>query len=480
MPDNDESAYADLASFLSSDRPDLRAAAAEAAASVSASASTSTASSSDDASSSSAAQAAAPTEASESSPSSQLVRAGAVPPLCKLASHPGQTGLDALAALLNLSSGDGPSARRCVDEMTECGAASRLTEIALCSPPPKSKGEDAAEKWRRRTNLCLALLANLTRTERGAVVFCGRSMPDEAVYSSDAKEEGGEDANANVRREAKPAMTLLLGRFLLPLLIRETEDSWKGSPEDIGGRSDDPFQHFASVLMNATQVEQGRRFVLRLSASSGTSKNGAPSSSVLQLLLPSLRHPNPVRRRGVAGTLKNCAFDKDSAWWLLNEVDLTKHILYPLAGPEELDVDERSGLDPELWLEGPDKVREPVRDVRLLLVETLLLLCATGRRSREVLRAKRTYVILKTMDLAEDDGDVSSRVDECVQFLRRDEKGTEEGSSDMRAEAAYKGAGGAEGGKGKELLALPAPRESEEGACGGEAGDVVQDFDGVD
>ena len=40
---------------------------------------------------------------------------------------------------------------------------------------------EALEAWRRRINLSLAVLANLTRTEKGAVEFCGKSMPDEAI-----------------------------------------------------------------------------------------------------------------------------------------------------------------------------------------------------------------------------------------------------------------------------------------------------------
>lgn len=490
MPDNDESAYADLVTFLSSDRPDLRAKAAEAAAAVSADPATASSATTDDnagggggSSSSSSAEAAeekgssqpqpATIAAGESAAASELVRAGAVPPLCRLISHPGSTGLDALSSLLNISSGLGPSAAVCVEQMADSNAAGRLTEIALCSPPPKSKGEGVAEAWRKRTNLCLALLVNLTRSEKGAVEFCGRSLPEEAVYAKEKKdgEKDGEEGKGDVavRKEAKPAVTLLLGRFLLPMLTHETEDSWKGSAEEIAARSDDPFQHFASVLMNATQVEQGRRFVLRLTYNA---KKDGTSTSVLQSLLPSLRHANPVRRRGIAGTIKNCAFDADFAWWLLNELDITKHLLYPLHGPEELEAENRTGLEPELWLEGPEKVREPDRDVRLLLVETLLLLCATGRKSRETLRAKRTYVILKTMDLAEEDADVSSRIDECVQYLRRDEEGMAEvGEGD--------GDGGTPTGN---LLALPAPQASEEedDAVEEKAAAPAADFDEVD
>ena len=122
----------------------------------------------------------------------------------------------------------------------------------------------------------------------------------------------------------------------------------------------------------------------------------------------------------------------------MNELKIIKHVLYPLAGPEELDVDEKRGLDPDLWLEGPDKVREPDHYARLYLVESLLLLCATGRKSRETIRLARTYVILKVADMVEEQEDVSERINECVQYIRRDEEGMQEGSSDDMVEQALK------------------------------------------
>jgi hypothetical protein len=119
-------------------------------------------------------------------------------------------------------------------------------------------------------------------------------------------------------------------------------------------------------------------------------------------------------------------------------VKISKHILYPLAGPEEIDVDEKKGLDPDLWLEGPDKKREPDRYTRLFLAETILLLLSTGRKNREQLRLDRVYVIVKYADMVEEDEDINECFNEAVQFLRRDEYGTDEGSSDKAIEDAYR------------------------------------------
>jgi len=95
-----------------------------------------------------------------------------------------------------------------------------------------------------------------------------------------------------------------------------------------------------------------------------------------------------------------------------------------------------------------------------------LLLCASGRRSREPIRVQRTYVILKTMDLSEESEEISERVSECVQYLRRDEDGTEEGSSDRMMYGTVSVNG--------KMLALPEPSASEQ------VGGKNENYDEVD
>ena len=53
-----------------------------------------------------------------------------------------------------------------------------------------------------------------------------------------------------------------------------------------------------------------------------------------------------------------------------------------------------------LQLLGPDKVREPDPAIRLILVETLLLL-ATTRACRESMRTRGVYFVIKAAHLAE-------------------------------------------------------------------------------
>jgi len=469
--ESNDDVYSDLVGFLKSDRADLRLAASEAAIAV-----------------------------TDGEGMANLIAHGVIAPLCRLSSISHEaSGPNALAALVHLSSSGTGSAQQCVEDILEYKGVSRMTEIGLSNAGSSSRnskarsgyggGDSAVEmEWRKRVNYAMALFANITRMERGAIELSGFRMPVEAIPSSNTTtttvnasngvEEdelggGGGDEKTNEEDDisssllpSKPTLDLLTARFLSTVYCHVAADAGSSTvtptitpttptttAEELASNHDDPYQNFAAVLMNATQVEQGRQFVMKLHHPPKSSPNTKPIS-ILQTILPQLRSPNPLRRRGIAGTIKNCCFDRDASWYLLHELKIVTHLLYPLAGPEELDVDDKSGLDPDLWLEGPDKVREDDRVTRLLLVEALLLLCASGRRGREELRLQRVYVILKFADMVEECEEVNDRIEECVQFLRRDEEGTQEGSSDVFVDDAYTG--------NKKLLALPAPSAADE------------------
>ena len=390
---DDQQVYEELKGFLLSNRADLRRAATEAVQQV-----------------------------AVSSEQDRLIQhEGLLWAICRNISYHDEdlvVAKNALHTLVYLTS-NGTLANQCIADLLEAKATSRLLEVLLTKPPTALA---AQEDWRAVVNYGMALLANLTRTEEGAIELVGRTLPDEAVQTVDA------DAATKV----KPTLELLLARFLSAQYCK--------SDEEISGEHDwetsgvDPYQHFAGVLQNATQVEKGRRFLLKHHYTTDKEE----STTLLQDLFPQLRSANPIRRRGIAGAIRNICVDKDSSWWLLNVVKITPHLLYPLAGPEELDVDDKKGLHPDLWLDGPDKVREPDHWTRLFLVESILVLLASGRASRERLRLDRVYIILKWADMVEEDEGVSEMINECVQYLRRDEEGTEEGSSDKFVADFYK------------------------------------------
>jgi hypothetical protein len=393
--------YDDLKGFLLSDRVDLRTAATEAVLQI-----------------------------RDFKGMEKMIQEGIVEPLAKNCSYTegkGVVSVNALKALVHLTS-HGTSANQCVEDLMEAGGLNRMIEIVL-SRPEADTGKDGSSIWRERVNFSMSLLANMTRTEAGAVDLVGRTMPDRAVSSTEA-------AVPDEKLPTKPTMELLLARFLTVEYIEQVDYEELETDEALDSQSGDPYQHFAAVLMNSTQVEAGRQFALKIHHAND--KKDDAGITIIQRVLHQLRSFNPIRRRGIAGTIRNCCLDTDSAWWFINMVKISKHILYPLAGPEELDVDEKKGLDPDLWLEGPDKKREPDRYTRLFLAETILLLLSTGRKNREQLRLDRVYVIVKYADMVEEDEDINECFNESVQFLRRDEYGTDEGSSDKAIEDAYR------------------------------------------
>jgi Domain of unknown function (DUF383)/Domain of unknown function (DUF384) len=510
---NDEQAmYQDLKSFLLSPRPDLRIAATQAVVKTIQS----------DVHAAAARSGAADSCSENSSSMAKLVRYGLILPLVQNISYDNNSqdddeemkssnnsnnnmdqvvAVSALKALVYLSS-HGTSANQCIQDLLDAKCISRLVEIVL--PSGKNIGlldENGSTNnettkvmlARARINYALALMANLTRSEQGAIELVGKTLPERAVpikssSNKDKKSSGGEDDDMP---RVKPGMEILTQRFLNPAFIqpnidykqlmatmaaKEEEEAEADEKDDnqnnassasssasvaaaaaLDSSTVDPYQHFAAVLMNVTQVEQGRNFLLQLHYNNSKKNANMKSNcckrqgdddnddakqqqdgegtTVFQRLIPLIKTcPNPIRRRGLAGLIRNVCLDKDSAWWLLHVVQIPRYILYPLAGPEELELHEKQGLDVDLWLQGPDKEREADRDTRLFLVEALLLLCASGRVSRRRLRVQdKVPVILKWAEMVEEDEHVSERMNDCIQYLQRDEQegeGEDEGIED--------------------------------------------------
>ena len=223
---------------------------------------------------------------------------------------------------------------------------------------------------------------------------------------------------ANLSRSESGSAAILEKETLLTNLIKFYLE------RTVGATDFDPFAHVSTVLMNLAQIPAGRQLLLRL------------STGYLPLLLPFLVHHSGARRYGTAGIVKNVCFDKNSAFYLIDELDIVKDICYPLCGPEGFDLDDKAGMDLSWWMEGEDKRREEEEGTRMMLVESILLLCATGRRSREILRKKQVYAVIKVLDLSEESEAISEKISECVDYLMRDEEGTPEYQPKMITEEA--------------------------------------------
>jgi len=335
--------------------------------------------------------------------------------LCKLASREDRSGTNALQCLVHLSS-SGSRIHQSIEEMMEGNAISRMIEIAITSRSSYSRknSNQIESPWNKRVNFALALLANLTRTEKGSHQICKKCLCEENFQIGDNVYSIKED-----KLLPKTTMTFLLSRFLSDAyLIKTTEKGILSSDSP-----NDPYQHLAAILMNITLVEQGRLFLLKKYNVTEKGKQ-YETTSVLSYLLPQLKSRNPIRRKGIAGCIKNCCHDEDSIWWLLHELDLIQHLLYPLTGPEELTLEEKHGMNPDLWLEGSDKKRESDETTRLLLVQAILLLCKCGRNSKNWIKTQRGEVILTIANMTEESEQVSDSIEECLKYLQTDEEET--------------------------------------------------------
>lgn len=142
-------------------------------------------------------------------------------------------------------------------------------------------------------------------------------------------------------------------------------------------------------------------------------------------------HKSDVRRKGVASTIKNVAFDVAShpSFLSTDGIDILPYVLLPITGNEEYEVDDTLAMLPDLQLLPPDKRRDPDSTVVQTHVETLTLLTTT-REGRDLMREVRVYPIVRETHLRVDDEAVQEACDRLVQVLMRDE---EEPAADANA-----------------------------------------------
>jgi len=302
-----------------------------------------------------------------------ILDADAIPALCRLTGDISNTADGAISCLINICADGGG-----INEMLKTDIINRIMETIL--------SEDCKIR-----NHALMLLANVTTTEEGS-----RKM----LQFDEAE---GKLIGLHVHR--------LLRYYFHPV------------------RGKDEWQYVASILCNISQLEKGREVL--------TKKPG----SVLERLLDELKSKNPIRRRGIVSTVRNCCFEEGLHDWLLYELRLVPKILYLLSGPEELAIEERAKLDSDLLcsleIEGINKIREPQAEIRLLLIETLVLLCSTVE-NRNFLRAQQVYPIIRNTDLVETDENVSETIYRLVNFLQRDEIDDENKQGEQGEEQEHK------------------------------------------
>lgn len=175
------------------------------------------------------------------------------------------------------------------------------------------------------------------------------------------------------------------------------------------------FDYLAGVFANLSSCKAGSDFILGVSR--------IDSEDRLSKIIDFIGHSSAIRKIGALSVVKNACFNTEIHIWIITkkEFNLLPLLLLPLAGPEDLTEEEADGLPDELLFLEPDKKRESDPQVRLLLMEILLLLCSS-RECRDILRDKKVYTIVQKCHLVENDDQVLETVDRLVQFLMRDEE----------------------------------------------------------
>lgn len=202
------------------------------------------------------------------------------------------------------------------------------------------------------------------------------------------------------------------------------------------------FDYLAYLLADLSEQKAGREHML----SRREYDDVVPISKITVFT----EHGSDVRRRGVASTIKNVAFEVEKHALLLAGddemvktdeggegevagVNILPYILLPLvSGAEDNFSDDESALMlPDLQLLAPDKAREPEAEILVTHLETLLLLTST-RPGREKLREVQVYPLVREVHAHVENAHVMEACDRLVQILMRDEAEDGEGQGAER------------------------------------------------
>ncbi|KAL7628916.1 Protein hgh1 [Parahypoxylon ruwenzoriense] len=231
-------------------------------------------------------------------------------------------------------------------------------------------------------NLLSMLLANLAKWESLKRILDKKQPPPGELGSSDL------------------AMNQLVDLFV------------KGADGTYNKNAD--FDHLAYLFADLTKHAEIRHYFVRKQEYDGV----VP----LTKLKVFTEYKSDVRRKGVASTIKNVAFDVPSHPLFLSEddIDILPYILLPIMGNEEYDEEEMMSMLPDLQLLPPDKQRDADPNIIQTHVETLLLLSST-KECRDQMREVKVYPIIRETHLRVNNEGVRDVCERLVQVLMRDE-----------------------------------------------------------
>nr|XP_022902816.1 protein HGH1 homolog [Onthophagus taurus] len=168
--------------------------------------------------------------------------------------------------------------------------------------------------------------------------------------------------------------------------------------------------YLASVFLNLSQSKRFRDILFE-------------NSDLLEDLTSFLTFKkSDVRRRGVAGILKNCCFDVERHKWLLSEeFEILTKLLLPLMDGAEYDEEDNEKFPVELQFLDEGKERDQDEEVRCVLLESLNQLCAL-KENRKFIRDNNAYVVLRELHKWEKSPKVLLACENCVDILIRTEE----------------------------------------------------------
>ncbi|KAF8851115.1 DNA-binding protein-like protein HGH1 [Acephala macrosclerotiorum] len=186
------------------------------------------------------------------------------------------------------------------------------------------------------------------------------------------------------------------------------------------------FDYLAYLFADLAKRKEGRTYFL--------TKQEYDDVVPLTKLTVFTEHKSDIRRKGVASTIKNVAFEVEAHPSFLSEdeINILPYLLLPITGNEEYEEDDMLNMLPDLQLLPPDKTRDSDLTIIQTHVETLMLLTTT-REGRDILRNIKVYPIIRETHLQIEHEELREACERLVQVLMRDEEGEEKVDAGMAA-----------------------------------------------
>ncbi|KAK8080665.1 hypothetical protein PG997_008483 [Apiospora hydei] len=232
-------------------------------------------------------------------------------------------------------------------------------------------------------NLLSMLLANLAKWDAFQSILARKQAPP--------KELGSDD---------------LVMNQLMDLFVKGAEGTYN---------KDADYDHLSYLFADLTKHAELRQYFVRRQ-----DYDGVIPITKLKVFT---EHKSSVRRKGVASTIKNVAFDVPSHPAFLDEDDINilPYVLLPIIGNEEFDEEETMAMLPDLQLLPPDKERDSDTAIIQTHLETLLLLTTT-RQARDLMRTVQVYPVVRETHKKVADEGVREACERLANMLMRDEE----------------------------------------------------------